>query len=172
MSLNNSPDRLETSEPAGAPSRREILCAASAAVAGATLAGCGADDSPMDMGPAATCAGNPTGPVVVTDSASLAVGQTRLLNDGNTPGVLLHRDANGYLALSVSCTHAGCAVGYTAGATSYKCPCHGSQFKLDGTVMNGPATMPLRTYSLCRRADGALVVDQNVAGGGNTSRVK
>lgn len=175
MSLNNSPDRLETSEPAGAPSRREILCAASVAVAGvaagATLSGCGAE--PMDMtGPPVTCMGNATGTVVVTDAASIAVGQTRLLNDGNLPGVLLHRDANGYVALSVICTHSGCGVTYSTGASSYKCPCHGSQFKLDGTVMNGPAAMPLKTYSLCRRADGALVIDHNAAGGGNTSRVK
>lgn len=175
MSLNTSPDRLETSEPAGAPSRREILCAASVAVAGAaagaTLSGCGAAE-PMDTGPPATCNGNPTGPLVVTDAATLPVGQARLINDGNTPGVYLYRDANGYLALSLSCTHAGCAVGYTAGDTMYKCPCHNSLYKLDGTVMSGPAPMPLKTYSLCRRTDGALVIDQTKAGGGNASRVK
>lgn len=173
MSLTNSPDRLETSEPAAdAPSRREILCAASAVAAGAALTGCGAEGtSPMDMGSAVTCSGNP-GPIVVTDAATIPVGQTRNYYDGNNPGVLLYRDANGYLALSVSCTHSGCAVKYTVGESTYKCGCHGSQFKLDGTVSNGPAAMPLGTYPLCRRADGAFVIDPYKNGPGNSSRHK
>lgn len=163
-----------TSDPA--PSRRDVLSAAAVACAGSALAACGNMDgmpTPMPMG---QCSGSPTGPVIVSsaDAASLAVGQARRIEYGTDtvkPAFLLYRDANGYLALKDVCTHAGCNVAYAPGGSLYKCGCHGSAFKLDGTVSNGPAAMPLPTLSMCRRSDGALIVDPYKSGGSNSSRV-
>ncbi|MEU3661525.1 FAD-dependent oxidoreductase [Streptomyces sp. NPDC032940] len=56
----------------------------------------------------------------------------------------VYRDEAGALhALSPRCTHLGCLVGFNAAERAWECPCHGSRFATDGTVIEGPATKPL-----------------------------
>jgi Rieske Fe-S protein len=45
--------------------------------------------------------------------------------------------------LAINCSHLGCSVALNASAKSFDCPCHGSRFHLDGTVLRGPAAYPL-----------------------------
>ncbi len=40
-------------------------------------------------------------------------------------------------AINVICPHAGCPVDYRPGGKSFLCPCHDSQFNLDGTLVAG-----------------------------------
>lgn len=47
-------------------------------------------------------------------------------------------------AVSPICTHMGCKVRWNSVETSWDCPCHGSRFSPDGTVIEGPAIAPLR----------------------------
>ena len=42
-----------------------------------------------------------------------------------------------------NCSHLGCSVALNKDAESFDCPCHGSRFHLDGSVMHGPAGSPL-----------------------------
>lgn len=49
-------------------------------------------------------------------------------------------------AVDPTCTHAGCTVAWQAEAKKFSCPCHGSQFAVDGKVQKEPATKPLKTY--------------------------
>jgi Rieske Fe-S protein len=44
---------------------------------------------------------------------------------------------------AINCSHLGCSVALNADAKSFDCPCHGSRFHLDGTVLHGPAAFPL-----------------------------
>lgn len=47
-----------------------------------------------------------------------------------------------FRAFSAICTHQGCTVKTVEGGT-INCPCHGSKFSTDGSVVNGPAKKPL-----------------------------
>ncbi|MET8570066.1 FAD-dependent oxidoreductase [Streptomyces sp. NPDC004783] len=56
----------------------------------------------------------------------------------------VYRDDDGALhAVSPRCTHLGCLVDFNAAERAWECPCHGSRFGTDGTVIQGPATKPL-----------------------------
>jgi glycine/D-amino acid oxidase-like deaminating enzyme/nitrite reductase/ring-hydroxylating ferredoxin subunit len=58
--------------------------------------------------------------------------------------VAVFRDEGGSVhAVSAVCTHMGCVVGWNPLDRTWDCPCHGSRFALDGSVVNGPATTAL-----------------------------
>lgn len=61
----------------------------------------------------------------------------------------VYRDPSGRLsAVSATCTHLGCIVHFNDAETAWECPCHGSRFAVDGTVLQGPANRPLRPQPL------------------------
>lgn len=61
--------------------------------------------------------------------------------------VAVYKDAHGNVTkLSATCTHLGCIVKWNSVERTWDCPCHGSRFKTDGTVINGPATKPLEEF--------------------------
>ncbi|MGK5499652.1 FAD-dependent oxidoreductase [Streptomyces sp. URMC 125] len=61
----------------------------------------------------------------------------------------VHRDDEGRLhAVSARCTHLGCLVHFNHAERAWECPCHGSRFAPDGTVIQGPATRPLERRDL------------------------
>ncbi len=47
------------------------------------------------------------------------------------------------VVLAQNCSHLGCSVNFNSDAKSFDCPCHGSRFHIDGTVLHGPAAYPL-----------------------------
>jgi Rieske Fe-S protein len=54
--------------------------------------------------------------------------------------VAAYRDDDGRLhALSGRCTHLGCLVTWNAAERTWDCPCHGSRYTYEGTVIQGPA---------------------------------
>jgi glycine/D-amino acid oxidase-like deaminating enzyme/nitrite reductase/ring-hydroxylating ferredoxin subunit len=58
--------------------------------------------------------------------------------------VAAYRDHDGRLhARSAVCTHLGCLLHWNSFERCWDCPCHGSQFDIDGAVLNGPAIHPL-----------------------------
>ena len=58
--------------------------------------------------------------------------------------VAVYTDPDGQVrAVSAICTHLGCTVGFNSADQSWDCPCHGSRFALDGSVIQGPATKDL-----------------------------
>jgi len=71
----------------------------------------------------------------------------------NPQAVLLHTE-NGFSALSLICTHLGCTVEQKT--DGFTCPCHGSRFDSNGTVINGPAEKPLRSLRVETTNEGNL----------------
>jgi Rieske Fe-S protein len=60
-----------------------------------------------------------------------------------TYGGFLTRDKGTLRAFAITCPHLGCSYNYDDGLRHFLCPCHGSQFALDGSIVHGPATAPL-----------------------------
>ena len=60
-----------------------------------------------------------------------------------TFGGFLTRDGGTLRALAITCPHLGCSYAFDNGKQHFVCPCHGSEFALDGRVLHGPATSPL-----------------------------
>lgn len=61
---------------------------------------------------------------------------------------------------AINCSHLGCSIALNATANTFDCPCHGSRFHLDGTVLRGPAAFPLSDLSWTEGTDpNTIVVD-------------
>jgi nitrite reductase/ring-hydroxylating ferredoxin subunit/uncharacterized membrane protein len=102
----------------------------------------------------------PTKFVPLMPEADLAANKPTKADAQGTP-VLLVKLGTQIYALGDTCVHAGCSLaeGKLDGA-SIICPCHGSQYDLrDGSVINGPATMPEPHYEV-RTQNGMIEVKQ------------
>lgn len=73
----------------------------------------------------------------------VAPGQGRVATlDGEK--LAIYRDEAGELSvLSAVCPHMKCLVHWNPAETTWDCPCHGSRFDTQGTVIEGPAYHPL-----------------------------
>lgn len=102
--------------------------------------------------------GTLTIPVIRFDELAGPRNAVLLQNQATGEKILLVRAASSYSALSATCTHRGCDVDY--GVTSHRivCPCHGSEFDLEGRNLKGPAARPLRHYSV-RLETNRIIVD-------------
>ena len=75
-------------------------------------------------------------------------------------GVWIIRDEEALYALSTTCTHLGCTPNWLVAEQKFKCPCHGSGFRMTGINFEGPAPRPLERYSISLGDDGQIVIDK------------
>jgi cytochrome b6-f complex iron-sulfur subunit len=71
------------------------------------------------------------------------------------PAVVI-KDAQGFHAFSLVCTHLGCTV--ESKPDGFTCPCHGSHFDPQGKVTRVPAAQPLKSLRTEITPDGHLHV--------------
>ncbi len=76
----------------------------------------------------------------------------------NAAKILVVHSLDGSLyAVSSVCTHKGCDVLYDRDLGHLRCPCHGSQYGLDGHNIKGPAKRPLKPYNVAVRNGHVLI---------------
>jgi cytochrome b6-f complex iron-sulfur subunit len=68
--------------------------------------------------------------------------------------------ASGFYILISTCTHLGCTPNYLSAESKFKCPCHGSGFRLTGINFEGPAPRPLERARVVLADDGQILVDK------------
>ncbi|MET7617971.1 FAD-dependent oxidoreductase [Streptomyces sp. NPDC005408] len=67
----------------------------------------------------------------------------------------VYRDESGHACvLSARCSHLGCLVQFNDAERVWECPCHGSRFATDGSVLHGPAVRPLEPREIRGPGDG------------------
>lgn len=80
----------------------------------------------------------------VTELAALAPGDGKLA-DWEGQKIALYKDAAGKVyGVDPVCPHAGCVVDWNNAEKSWDCPCHGSRFAPNGTLLTGPARKGLQ----------------------------
>jgi Rieske Fe-S protein len=153
-------------------SRRALLAGACAACA-ATLAGCArygtsqglagspagapAYGGPTSAGTGSAATGSAGGGAanVLASTAEIPVGGGTILTAQKI--VITQPQAGTYHAFTAICTHLGCIVNSVSGGT-INCPCHGSKYSIvNGSVVNGPAPLPLAAVSI--KVEGTSIVE-------------
>jgi Rieske Fe-S protein len=113
--------------------------------------------------------------------AHLAVSEVAIMALDDSTAAIVVRDERGLYALSATCTHQCCTVAIcpdnacaaplvspndcappkratpARSGVAFICPCHGSLFALDGSVLRGPALNPLPAVTLKILGDDAVV---------------
>ncbi len=125
-------------------SRRVLLRAAALA----PLAGACARriDTDREVDVAAAVDGDVSVPLTAAPELGTAGGAVRVRPAGSSVTYLVACTGAGYFALTALCPHQGCPVAWVPEDRQAECPCHGSRFASDGTVLNPPATADLRAY--------------------------
>ena len=78
----------------------------------------------------------------------------------------------GYLALRAECPHEGCEVAWVQEDRQVECPCHGSRFAGDGTLLNPPARANLTGFPAEADGQGNIVVHLFAGDGTFAERVR
>lgn len=139
------------------PSRRNLLQLGVAAGAASLLSGCRIFGSRK----ADIVAQPQNGQIRFSpeESAKLLASESSLLVEpqGFDDKIIVVHAGDGSLhGLSAICRHRGCTVLYDEKLGHIRCPCHGSQYGLDGHNIRGPARRPLKQYDV--RTENDLVL--------------
>lgn len=157
--MNSEASETQVRAAAALP-RRALLGGAGAVAATAVLAACGTSaDVTVDGAPGGESAATTTAPPgpdaeVVAAVADVPVGGAVMIEGKRL--VVSQPVAGDFHAFVAICTHSGCNISGVEG-DEIVCNCHGSRFRLDGTVAQGPAKRPLKTRPIEARGTDLVV---------------
>jgi nucleotide-binding universal stress UspA family protein/nitrite reductase/ring-hydroxylating ferredoxin subunit len=75
--------------------------------------------------------------------ADLEPGEGAIVEEGGKKLAGYRSESGEVITLSPKCKHLGCTVGWNPTLGTWDCPCHGSRYAADGTVIRGPTQRPL-----------------------------
>jgi cytochrome b6-f complex iron-sulfur subunit len=82
----------------------------------------------------------------------------QLLTDQlDSESVVKDKDGSYWVALYQRCVHLGCTVPFRNDCNSFKCPCHGSHYNVDGEYLDGPAPRSLDRFSMSFNGEDVVV---------------
>lgn len=120
------------------------------AACGTSKTPAGGSESPTSAPATADASGTPkAGPLAKT--ADVPVGSGVIVGDV----VITQPTAGVFKGFSSVCPHRGCNVDAITDG-KIVCPCHNSEFNLDGSVAQGPATNPLEAKSITVQGDSVV----------------
>lgn len=141
--------------------RRQLLLAGAGAGGVALLAACGSS-SKSSSAPASTAPTSAAASSAPDASASASSGGTTVkgiialadvptdtsvsVKDSTGRTLLITQNGGKLTALDATCTHMACTVAPDKGILL--CPCHGSEYKLTGAVIQGPAPTALHNVAV------------------------
>lgn len=97
--------------------------------------------------------------VKLADNTSL--GKTGGSVKVNDEIMLIRKSETEFMAVKTICTHKGCDV--ELDGDKFVCPCHGSEYTIDGKVTQGPAKTNLKTFETIFDSDKGTVTIKTVA---------
>jgi cytochrome b6-f complex iron-sulfur subunit len=80
----------------------------------------------------------------------------------NEQRVWIIRTPKGFYSLWARCTHLGCTPNWFNDQNRFRCPCHGSNYTIDGDVIAGPAPRPLWRPAVELASTGDLIIDKAI----------
>jgi cytochrome b6-f complex iron-sulfur subunit len=66
-------------------------------------------------------------------------------------------DGSYWIALFQRCVHLGCTVPFRDDCVSFKCPCHGSHYNVNGEYLDGPAPRSLDRFALSLSGENVMI---------------
>jgi cytochrome b6-f complex iron-sulfur subunit len=75
--------------------------------------------------------------------------------------MLIRKSETEFMAVKTICTHKGCDV--ELDGDKFVCPCHGSEYTIDGKVTQGPAKNNLKTFETIFDSDKGTVTIKTAA---------
>lgn len=123
-----------------------------AALAGCSVYSSGSGPAPAAPAPSGAAGTASEGAPALAGTADIPIGGGTIFKDQRV--VVTQPTAGTFRAMSSVCTHEGCDVASVEGG-KILCPCHGSAFALDGSVVRGPATVALPARNV--RVSGAQI---------------
>ena len=79
---------------------------------------------------------------------SIPENSAKIVNIGDRQVMLIRRSGSDVSALSATCTHLECTLGYRKEQNDIYCACHGGRFDASGNVLEGPPKKPLPKYEV------------------------
>ncbi|MCB0833562.1 MAG: ubiquinol-cytochrome c reductase iron-sulfur subunit [Bacteroidetes bacterium] len=92
--------------------------------------------------------------IVLSDYPELSMdGGYKVIKDVMIDGIednliIVRQSEKNYVVLSSICRHKKCNVKFRNSKQLFVCPCHGSNYDLEGSVVKGPSSGPLPKYKV------------------------
>src|SRR5258708_3035530 len=86
--------------------------------------------------------------VHLSSGTPLLLSGTNLADQLGSESIVKDKDGSLWVALYQRCVHLGCTYAYRLDCQSFKCPCHGSHYNVDGEYLDGPAPRIAHPFAL------------------------